>query len=107
MPPAFKAKWFRKLKQHDHGWLIHPTGKQQLLGLHLQGNESYISSGFIWYLSFALKFLKLTQPLTSINLHHILGLQKLLPQLLEKIGFKHWYNHFLFFQYYNVLMDRS
>jgi hypothetical protein len=47
MPPAFKAKWFRKLKQHDHGWLIHPTGKQQLLGLHLQGNESYISSGFI------------------------------------------------------------
>ncbi|WJX78863.1 hypothetical protein P8452_62045 [Trifolium repens] len=47
IPLSFKKCWYQTLKQHDHGWLLHPNGKQQLVNLHIRGNESYLSSGFI------------------------------------------------------------
>jgi hypothetical protein len=42
-----KKCWYQTLKQHDHGWLLHPNGKQQLVNLHIRGNDSYFSSGLI------------------------------------------------------------
>ncbi|CAJ2665106.1 unnamed protein product [Trifolium pratense] len=47
IPATFKKIWYKKLKTHEHAWLVHPDGEKTLVHLNLYKFDSYLSSGII------------------------------------------------------------